>query len=276
MRNRCRCVYSLTPKEALVQARCELAPDADIAPRFAYAPEAMLPDNYAYVTSSVVPVIVPVRIEGLEQYAVSGFEQSSIAIGSAGYKGGLGWTREKPLATQHIHIDRPDFAAIPSPTTIQGKAAVTVWQPGPERRLASINGFADVPGLGHCYSSRVEPAHGGQLLKVVCETPGDIPLLTNIRLYDPTTGQEWQHRLGDSYTDVRYPSEDFLSPLTRRQTFFHIVREASNHPGDRWTVPEESVARSQFVLSAFQLAGCRQIEYEIGGVHLRRHIAKVR
>ena len=142
--------------------------------------------------------------------------------------------------------------------------------------MPAVNGFAKVPGLGHCSVTRTETQHGEDLLKLMCEIPGELPLLTNIRLKDPSTGQEWRHRLGDSYTDVRYPAKSPLSPLTRRQTFFHIRPLPSSHPGDRWTVPEESVARSQFTLSAFEVAGCAIVRYEITGVQLSRHIARTR
>lgn len=270
-------VFVLIPKEAVVQAHCALAPDLNIGPRIAYAPETPVADAYGFTRSKFVPLIIPVRIDGLEQFAETRFEQWSVTVDSRPYTGALSWMREKPWAVQHVNIDRQDFAAIAvSPVDIRGNAAVTAWNAGPERGMAPTNGFADVPGLGHCYSTRLETGHGEDLLKVICEKPGDIPLLTSIRLVDPATGQEWKHRLGDSYTDVGYPSEAYLSPLTRRQTFFHIRRVASNHPGDRWTVPEDAVARSRFTLSAFQVAGCREIDYVLKSVNLPRHIAKVR
>jgi hypothetical protein len=174
----------------------------------------------------------------------------------------------KPFAVQHFNFERAEFGRFATdPVTIRGKAAVTVWRSGQERTAASVNGFADVPGLRHCYTSRMESHHREELLKVTCETPGDIPLLTNIRLHDPSNRQEWRYRLGDSYTDVRYPAESWLSALTR-STFLPAL-------GDRGTVPEEWVNRSQFTLSSFQVA-LQTGRLEITGVQLTRHIAKTR
>ena len=270
-------VFTLIPKEAVVEARCALAPDINIAPRITYAPETPVPDVSAFARSKFVPLIIPVRIDGWEPFAEARFEQWSVTVDSRPYTAGLSWMRQKPWALQHVNVDRQDFARIAaSPVDIRGRAAVTVWNEGPERTMASTNGFADVPGLGHCYSMRLETGHGEELLKVICEAPGEIPLLTGIRLVDPATGQEWKHRLGDSYTEVGYPSEAYLSPLTRRQTFFHIRRTVSNQAVDRWTVPEDAVARSQFTLSGYQVAGCKEIDYVIENVNLPRHIAKVR
>jgi hypothetical protein len=94
--------------------------------------------------------------------------------------------------------------------------------------------------------------------------------MTDIRLRDPASGREWRQRLGDSLTDVRYPRQTWLSPLERRQTFFHIVPEEPVAPGSSWVVPRQALARAQLQMTGGRESGCAVVDYSLENVDLNR------
>ena len=80
----------------------------------------------------------------------------------------------------------------------------------------NANSFA---GLGWCASKVADELWGGRRLKVKCEPPREIAILTPVELVRPD-GRIWRNRLGDAVTYLSYPTNTWLSPLNRRQTSF--------------------------------------------------------
>ena len=60
------------------------------------------------------------------------------------------------------------------------------------------------------------------MLKILCESPSDVPrTLITLRAPRPARN-EGKKALGDSTTFFRGPRGAWLSPLNRRETFFHL------------------------------------------------------
>ena len=105
-----------------------------------------------------------------------------------------------------------------------------VWMP------VSRTTESAVPGLGHC-STALDENRGEEMLDVSCESPTEISPHVKVRLVDLSTGRVWNQQLRDSMGFMSYPVRTWLSPLNRRQTFFHLVGEVRNEAEMSWLVP---------------------------------------
>ena len=93
-----------------------------------------------------------------------------------------------------------------------------------------------VPALGYC-STALNEDRGEEMLDVSCESPTEISPHVKVRLVDLSTGRVWNQQLRDSMGFMSYPVRTWLSPLNRRQTFFHLVGEVRNEAEMSWLVP---------------------------------------
>jgi hypothetical protein len=113
------------------------------------------------------------------------------------------------------------------------------------------------------------------MLKVLCESPNPVLWGTRARLWEPETGREWTQLLGDSAPYVSGPREDFLSPLNRLQTFFHLVSDArDNTPGNRWLVPQEALANGKLAIIPDTLVAWPTTELELRNIKLNDYVLK--
>ena len=85
----------------------------------------------------------------------------------------------------------------------------------------------------------------------------------------PGSAKPWKQVLGDSMPSVPYPWQTWLSPLNRRQTFFHVIEERRTDGGSSWLVPREALANANFVFVPEQVVGCAVLGYQFEDVALR-------
>jgi hypothetical protein len=125
--------------------------------------------------------------------------------------------------------------------------------------------------LGRCSAvyNRNSDLFGESLLKVVCESPSDIQVLTPVKLVDAASGSEWNNQLGDSAPVLHYPVQTWLSPLHRRETFFHVVAEAPHGEGSKWLVPESVLSTANVGLVPQEETGCAAVQYEFRDLPIR-------
>jgi hypothetical protein len=196
-------------------------------------------------------IYVPVRIDGAPDGSVR-FQQIRFQIRTAT---GETWTMERmstepalfaQISREYQIISMPHdlFArAIREPVTIEATLAAIVMA-GAVTTIAPHSPPTNIPGLGRCMSGLADPS----LLRVLCESPEAPPRATVVlRRGIETLGR--QQMLGDSAPYVRYPLSPWLSPLHRRQTFFHIREYISPEPGNQWLVPAGAIEGAELALT---------------------------
>lgn len=100
------------------------------------------------------------------------------------------------------------------------------------------------------------------MLKVFCESPGQVPVLGKVVLRG--AGEEvWEQRLGSA--SVHMTGFAWLSPLDRKQTFFPIVEERAPGEGNKWLVPVAALQGARVELAAEQPVGCAMVPFEATG-----------
>jgi hypothetical protein len=153
---------------------------------------------------------------------------------------------------------------------VAGKAAVTFYRQG-QTVWMPATGVQKVPGAGRCTGLLVDDQWSEGMLKVLCESPAEVPLYTWVRLWDPETGQDWQGHLGDSSTYFPGPRQDWLSPLNRRQKFFRLATDPSG-PGSQWLVPRDVVPRARIAITPEETTGYSIMTYDLEDVRLSDYV----
>lgn len=148
--------------------------------------------------------------------------------------------------------------------TMRGMLRVDVADVHPAGVLELDAPSRAVPWVGRCRA--VRQAEGSywnrELLKVFCESPGQVPVLGKVVLRG--SGDEvWEQRLGSA--SVHLSGFDWLSPLDRKQTFFPIVEERAPGDGNKWLVPREALQGARVELGAEQPVGCAMVPFEAAG-----------
>lgn len=161
------------------------------------------------------------------------------------------------------------------PVTLAGQATVnfvgrgeTTWMP--------VGGQAAVPGLGRCRTEEVARQDGyvEGMLKVLCESVEPIASLTEVRLWNPASGQSWRHHLGDSAPMLYGPREAWLSPLHRLQTYFQLAAGARTPmSGNSWLVPPEALEGARVAITPKSIRGSAALVFEMRDVELGQFVA---
>ena len=141
-----------------------------------------------------------------------------------------------------------------------------IWMP-------VMSGWRNVPGLGRC-SSVINEDRGDGMLDVFCESPADIAPLVRVRLENPASGRAWNQQLGDSMSHMAYPVRTWLSPLNRRQTFFHLIDEVRTEAQTQWLVPRSLLSRATVGFMPRHAASCEIFKYQIQDVKLENFVAR--
>ena len=150
--------------------------------------------------------------------------------------------------------------------TIRGSAAFEYYHPGAPA-VISPGGSGTVAGAGRCTALLVEDRFSEDLLKVLCESPREIPA-ASVVLRDMASGREWRERLNSSVTYSPGPRETWLSPLNRAQTFFRLAGGPATAPGSRWLVPRETLESARIAITPEIATGHALARFEFDGVVL--------
>ena len=139
-------------------------------------------------------------------------------------------------------------------------------------RLALSNrARTDLPNFGKCAVSLAsEHRYQDDMLRAACESPGKLPQARGV-LTDPTTGRQWDELLGGSVTRVSYPRNTWLSPVNRREVFFHLTSRDTSQPEMRWQVPASILGHYLLEIEPQPLVRRTVVEYSLSGIELSRY-----
>ncbi len=160
------------------------------------------------------------------------------------------------------------------PVAIVGRSTMNLISRG-ETTWMPADGSTAVPGLGRCSAGEQagQGSYGDGLLKVLCESLDPISSLTQVRLWNPRTGQSWRHRLGDSAPTMYGPREAWMSPLHRLQTFFQLSAGARTpQPGNEWLVPPEALAGARVAITPASITASAALSIELQAVALEEFV----
>lgn len=161
------------------------------------------------------------------------------------------------------------------PVTVLGQATVSFVGRG-ETTWIPVGGNAAVPGLGRCLTEEVARpvGYGEGMLKILCESVEPVASLTAARLWNPASGQSWNHHLGDSAPVLSGPREAWLSPLHRLQTYFQLAAGARTPmPGNSWLVPPEALEGARVAITPRLIRGSAALVFELRDVELGESVA---
>ena len=139
----------------------------------------------------------------------------------------------KPASWQMLYLHPDLYRRLRSgPVKLRAHVLVEFLRPLPPVKLHS-SVRTNVPGVGTC-ASDVLPGYGAhQMLRVACESPAWIPFGSQIRLVSQESNPSRPEYLGGATTYLPHPQFAWLSPLHRRDAFFHFPDSAilARHSG---------------------------------------------
>jgi hypothetical protein len=78
--------------------------------------------------------------------------------------------------------------------------------------------------------------------------------------------------LGDGGNFLSYPALTWLSPLNRRQTFFHLREELGQD--STWLAPRMGISDAKVQLAPMELERCTIVSYELRDIVLREFLTR--
>jgi hypothetical protein len=230
---------------------------------------------------------VPLRINGVGKSDWVLIEQIRLRLASADGRSwevrrdlgperyaSLAFDPAKRFALQYLLPERSFIQAVAGDRVrVDGRVTIHRLHSQNPIVLPSVFDQTDVAGLGRCSATVSVAMFGREMLKVVCESPGKLPVAP-VTLIDPETGREWRQGLGDSANFRMIPAMDWLSPLQRRQTFLQVVDNDTKLAGDRWLVPRHVLARSTIRIEPAVKAGCANVAYSFELPDIRKWVTQ--
>jgi len=166
-----------------------------------------------------------------------------------------------------LHFSRPVWERVRHARAhIRGWATLQFYHPG-QTVVLPVDGHADVPDLGRCTSALVDDHFSAPLLKVLCESPREIPA-ASLNLRHDASGRELRDRLNSSMRITLGPHEAWLSPLHRGQTYFRLTDQVVLMPGGQWMFPLSYVAASHVSITPEVVTGKALVDFDFGEADL--------
>jgi hypothetical protein len=280
-------IFSFVPRDLTAVMQCSLEPDPSSAMSVDYEPNAGISARPGWVPPDRAHVSVPLRINGVGKSDWVLIEQIRLRLASADGRSwevrrdlgperyaSLAFDPAKRFALQYLLPERSFIQAVAGDRVrVDGRVTIHRLHSQNPIVLPSVFDQTDVAGLGRCSAAVSVAMFGREMLKVVCESPGKLPVAP-VTLIDPETGREWRQGLGDSANFRMIPAMDWLSPLQRRQTFLQVVDNDTKLAGDRWLVPRHVLARSTIRIEPAVKAGCANVEYSFELPDIRKWVTQ--
>ncbi|HXB67582.1 MAG TPA: hypothetical protein VNY05_05030 [Candidatus Acidoferrales bacterium] len=151
---------------------------------------------------------------------------------------------------------------------ITARAGVTMYRPGTKTWMP-VGGPVDAPGAGHCSAAVVEGRFAEQMLKVLCESPSEIPIGTRVTVWHPESGQEWKQGWGGARPYYRGLGGTWLSPLHRGMTYFNLD---SSGRAEKYQIPMGALATAKISIAPIQITGYAVLPYRLDGISLAEYV----
>ena len=288
--------FAWLPRPVIARVQCGLAPRASITKPLSLrvASEHTEPLNATragMVSQTKVTIAIPLGLDGVPESARVSLRQLSFRMDKSDERHdattqpfGLSWP-EPRLRIAAVIQEPPgqswQFLSLApalydqlkgSAVTIRGTIIMNSLNPKAPVEVP-IGSRVPAPTLGFCASSVVEIRPDQQALKVGCESPTEIPYGVQVTL-TAANGVSWKERLGNAMTGSPYPQITWLSPLNRRDAFFHLTAEdVSGRAGSRWLAPVSALKGSRIVVTPVRSA-CDLISYELTGIRLADYLVR--
>jgi hypothetical protein len=149
---------------------------------------------------------------------------------------------------------------------VRGTAAFEFYRRG-ETAILPAQGSGNVPDLGRCTALTVDDRFSEEMLKVLCESPRDLPAASITLRHEPS-GREWREGLNSSVTYSPGPHETWLSPLHRGQSFFRVTNSVTSVPGSQWLVPMSYLSSARVEITPEIVSGHALAGFDFGEVTL--------
>jgi hypothetical protein len=285
-------VYVFVPSDYVFRTQCWMSGLQMLhqpgSAAVALAKEAGVPERRSASTQGIVLLSIPVLVSGLDLAPGTGIgavDQLALDITGAN---GEQWVMNRVLSLSirqggmrvthlgssslDLVLDRSVYDRLKGRgASIRGKVGLTFYRWQDPVRMPALSVSTPVPGLGRC-SSMIDERYGeGGPLKILCESPNEVPAETLVNLIPKGGGQPWAKQFAESSRMIRYSPRNWLSPLYREQARFNLAdRPRAEVPGSQWLVPRDVPSQGEIEVVPAVRTGAMVLSYELHDVDLRQ------
>ena len=182
-------------------------------------------------------------------------------------------THDKPPEWLALTFSRSAWQRVGnSRVRIRGSAGLELYRLG-ETAIMPVDGTREIPAVGRCTAATVTDRVSESLLKVVCESPRDIPG-TYVRLRHAPSQRVWLQGLNWAWTYAPGPKGTWLSPLERAQSFFQLTDTVEAPAGAQWLVPASYLPAAHLEVTPVIVIGRAHTTFEFADVMLSAALAQ--
>lgn len=175
-----------------------------------------------------------------------------------------------PLWLQ-LRFDAAVYAALKdSNVRLTGQTAVSLVRQG-ETAWMPVGGRVAAPGVGHCSNGIVEDRWSEARVKVLCESPSDIPAVVRVTVWTPEDGRRYPSRLGNYGNPTFGPNTAWLSPLDRGKTFFNLSDPKYRRYPITFEVPMEHLANARIGVTPEFVTGHSVLNFDLPDISLSKY-----
>jgi hypothetical protein len=154
---------------------------------------------------------------------------------------------------------------------ISGRMPVTFFRMG-ETAWVPVPGRVVAPGVGHCSTTIIDDHwSANNMVKILCESPSQLPRETRLTISIPGTLPDWYQRLGESETfsfNEGHPRWAWLSPLDRGKTFVHTSDPRTRQFSYQLEIPLEHIDRARIGITPEMTTGYTVVDFDFRDVSL--------
>jgi hypothetical protein len=170
-----------------------------------------------------------------------------------------------------LRFDAAVYAALKDGAVrLTGRSVVRLVRPG-ETAWMPVGGRVAAPGVGHCTSGISEDRWSEARIKVLCESPSDIPAAVRVTLWTPEDGRRFTSRLGAFGNPTTGPQTAWLSPLDRGKTFFNLSDPKYRRYPVTVEVPMEHLANARIAVTPEFVTGYSVVNFDFPDIPLSKY-----
>ena len=170
-----------------------------------------------------------------------------------------------------LRFDAAVYAALKDINVrVTGQSVVSFVRQG-ETAWMPVGGRVAAPGVGHCSNGISEDRWSQARVKVLCESPSNIPTVVRVTLWTPEDGRRFRSRLGAYGNPVTGPQTAWLSPLDRGKTFFNLSDPKYRQYPVPLEVPMEHLANARIAVTPEFVTGYSVVNFDLPDVPLSKY-----
>jgi hypothetical protein len=170
-----------------------------------------------------------------------------------------------------LRFDAAVYAALKGRNVrLNGQTVVSLVQPG-DTVWMPVGGRVAAPGVGHCSNAISEDRWSQARVKVLCESPADIPPAVRVTLWTPEDGRRFPSSLGAYGNPTTAPQAAWLSPLDRGKTFFNLSDPKYRRYPITVEVPMEHLANARIAITPEFATGYSIVDFDFPDLPLSQY-----